>query len=106
MLLPETTTVRPYTDGPPQGFSFNGARQKMLTVFASRQKRPRSPTCSLSRYAEAASTLSPTTAIGASTCHLSLPCCQSRLGSALGNWSSDGGIANGSVFLSISYFAC
>src|SRR5438105_15893791 len=105
MVLPETTTVSPSTDGPPHGLSLSGARQRMSPVLASRQKSARSPTCSLSRYAEQASTRSPTTLIGASTCHLVLPCCQSCLTSALRACSSVGGDANGSVFLSILYLS-
>src|SRR5262245_48493761 len=105
MELPETTMVAPRTDGPPQGLILSGTRQTTSPVLASRQKRARSPTPSLSRNAEQTSTRSPTTLIGASTCHLSLPCCQSSLGSAWASWSSDGGNAKGSVFLAISYFA-
>src|SRR5688500_4578842 len=107
MVLPLTTTVLPSTDGPPHGLSLSGVRQTTLPVLASRQYRARSPTFSLSRNAEATRTLSPARATGASTCHLSCPCCQTRAGSARGSWSSLGGTANvGSAFFSFSYFAC
>src|SRR4051794_9400542 len=104
MLLPLTITVSPTTDGPPQGLSFTGVRHSTLPDFASRQNRALSPTFSLWRNADVASTLSPATATGASTCHLSSPSCQSRAGLARGRSSSLGGRAFGSFFFSASYF--
>src|ERR1051325_1005719 len=49
MVPPQTITVLPSTDGPPHGFIFKAARQSVLPVLASRQKRARSPSCCLSR---------------------------------------------------------
>src|SRR5437588_12464388 len=107
MVLPLITTVSPETEGPPQGFTFSGACQRIAPVSLSRQKSARSPSFSLSRYAEATSTRLPATATGASTCHLPSPCCQTRRGEGLGSWSSLGGTAkSGSFFLSASYLAC
>src|SRR6516162_1683382 len=100
MVLPPTTTSLSTTDGPPHGLSLRGLRHLTLPVLASRQKRARSPSFSLSRKAEAARTLFPTTVTGASTCHLFRPCCQRRRGAGRGNWSSLGGTAkSGSFFL-------
>src|SRR5262245_54031170 len=98
MLLPVTTTVSPLTLGPPHGLIASGAVHRSLPVFASRQYSARLPTFSLSRNADATSTLSPTTATGASTCQRSLPCCHTSVGAARGRSLSFGGRANGSFF--------
>src|SRR5947207_11557807 len=107
MLLPVTITVSPETEAPPQGLSLSGLRQSVSPLAADKHMIERSPTFSLSRKAEQTSTLSPTTLTAASTCHLSLPCCQRRVGLARGSWSSLGGMAKqGSFFFSISYLSC
>src|SRR5487761_1707160 len=98
MVLPLTTTRSPDRDGPPQGLADSGVRHSIAPVLELRQKRARSPTFSLSRKAEATRTRSPATAIGASTCHLSLPCCQSSSGVGLGKSSSLGGTASSAFF--------
>src|SRR5262249_5532717 len=106
MLLPPTTTSLSATVGPPHGLSCTAVRQRVSPVLASRQNSARSPIFSSSRKAEATSTLSPTTATGASTCHFSCPFCQTLAGAGLGSWSSLGGTAkSGSFFLSASYLA-
>src|SRR3954471_22696978 len=107
MLLPLTTAPLPATVGPPRGFSVFRPCHLMSPVLPSRQNSERSPTCSLSRKADATSTLPPATPTGASTCHFSLPCSQSLTGAGLGRLSKLGGIAkSGSFFFSTSYFAC
>src|SRR5205823_14009189 len=105
MVLPLTTTRLPCREGPPHGLIASGARQTCLPVSASRQKRARSPTFSLSRNADATKTCLPSTATGASTCHFSFPSCQTRSGLGLGSESSEGGTASSSFFFSSSYFA-
>src|SRR5438128_2590210 len=102
MLLPLTTTSLPSTAGPPQGLKSSFLLQRILPSLTLRQYSERSPTLSCGKYAEPASTLSPTTVTGASTCHFSSPLRQSCFGSACGSWSSVGGTANLLVILSFS----
>src|SRR3954468_11167192 len=105
MLLPVTTTTSPCTDGPPHGLTASGASHSCLPVFASRQYSERAPTFSLSRKADATSTLPSATATGASTCHFVLPTCQATAGDATGRSRSVGGWANSSpFFFASSYF--
>src|SRR5438132_12292583 len=107
MLLPPTTTNSPATDGPPHGLSGIGAFHTSEPSLADRQYTARSPTCSLSRKAVPTSTLSPTTATGASTCHFSLPACHASTGAGLGSISSVGLTAKSGSFLRSSwYLAC
>src|SRR5882757_3736395 len=106
MVLPLMTIVSPEMAGPPHGLSLRGVRQSSLPLLASRQSRARSPVFSWSRNVDAATTLSPTTASGASTCHFSLPSCQTRLGSGRRYWDSLGGGVSGFFLRSFSYLAC
>src|SRR5260221_13484242 len=105
MVLPLMTIVPSDIAGPPQGLSLRVVRQSSLPLLASRQSRARSPIFSWSRNVDAATTLLPTTATGASTCHLSLPSCQTRLGSGRRYWDSLGGGVSGSFLRSFSYLS-
>src|SRR5262249_36587402 len=105
MLLQPTTTYGP-TVGPAHGLCLRVVFHSTSPSPALRHTRAHSPALSSSSDADAATTRSTTTATGASTCHFSCPCCQTRLGAGRGNWASSGGGANcGSFFFSASYFA-